>query len=252
MRLYSRIFFVRHACPHHPQTAPAGPNLLSLHKFVNYSLNARKRPNRLILSSNQTGQLMKPTDARETLDKLTLPNLLTGFRFVAAPVLLWLAWYGYPIEFLLLLAISFLSDVLDGWVARLTGQDSQFGAKLDSWADLVIYLTIGFGTWWLWRDIVHREDIYVYLIIACYAIPVLFSLLKFGKFTSYHTWLAKISAASIGLSLYPLFLFDIVWPFRIAVFIYLVTAIEQIAITLLLPTPTTNIKSVVQVLKRGT
>jgi CDP-diacylglycerol--glycerol-3-phosphate 3-phosphatidyltransferase len=31
--------------------------------------------------------------------------------------------------------------------ARLTGQVSQFGAKLDTWADLATYLTIGFGTY---------------------------------------------------------------------------------------------------------
>ena len=35
---------------------------------------------------------------------LTLPNLLTGFRFVAAPGLLWLAWQGYGIAFMILLS----------------------------------------------------------------------------------------------------------------------------------------------------
>ncbi|MDD1641346.1 MAG: CDP-alcohol phosphatidyltransferase family protein, partial [Methylococcaceae bacterium] len=53
--------------------------------------------------------------------RLTLPNLLTGFRFVAAPGLLWLAWQGHEIAFMILLAIAFLTDLLDGLVARLTG-----------------------------------------------------------------------------------------------------------------------------------
>ena len=66
-----------------------------------------------------------------TQSKLTLPNLLTGFRFVAAPALLWLAWYGYPIAFMGLLAIAFVSDLLDGIVARLTGQVTPFGATLE-------------------------------------------------------------------------------------------------------------------------
>ncbi|MDP3837808.1 MAG: hypothetical protein Q8Q54_02680 [Methylococcales bacterium] len=51
--------------------------------------------------------------------KLTLPNLLTGFRFIAAPVLLWLAWYGSGIAFMVELAFDFLSDLLEGFVSRL-------------------------------------------------------------------------------------------------------------------------------------
>jgi CDP-diacylglycerol--glycerol-3-phosphate 3-phosphatidyltransferase len=37
--------------------------------------------------------------------KVTLPNLLTGFRFVASPVLLWLARYDYALAFMMLLII---------------------------------------------------------------------------------------------------------------------------------------------------
>ncbi len=182
----------------------------------------------------------------EVHPKLTLPNLLTGCRFVFSPFLLWLAWFGYSQAFLVLLALTFLTDALDGLVARLTDQVTHFGAKLDSWADLVTYLTVGFGTWWLWRDIVHREDIYVYIIIACYLIPLGYSFLKFGKSTSYHTWLAKLSAVAVALAIYPLFLANIVWPFRLAVAIYIVTAIEQIAITAVLNEPFSNVNTVFQ------
>ena len=180
--------------------------------------------------------------------KLTLPNLLSGFRFIAAPVLLWLAWHGYGNAFLALLAITFLTDVLDGLAARLTGQVTQFGAMLDSWADLITYLTIGFGTWWLWRDIVHREDIYVYMIIACYLIPAAVGIIKFGKSTSYHTWASKLAAVSIGLTLYVLFLGGPAWPIRAAVFIYVIAAIEEIAITIMLPELRTNVRSIREVL----
>jgi len=58
--------------------------------------------------------------------QINLANLLTGFRFVAAPGLLWLAWQGHGIAFMILLAIAFLTDLLDGLAARLTGQVSQF------------------------------------------------------------------------------------------------------------------------------
>jgi len=113
--------------------------------------------------------------------KLTLPNLLTGFRFVAAPVLLWLAWHGHGIAFMGLLAITFLTDMLDGMAARLTGQVTQFGATLDSWADVITYLTIALCCWWLWPDVVSKELLYVGLIVASCLLPALAGMLKFGK-----------------------------------------------------------------------
>lgn len=185
-----------------------------------------------------------------TETKLTLPNLLTAFRFIAAPVLLWLAWHELAVSFMVLLAIAFITDVLDGMVARFTGQVSQFGATLDSWADVVTYLTIALCCWWLWPELVLRELLYVVLIIASCLLPALIGIWKFGRFTSYHTWGVKIAAAAMGLSLYLVFLDGPAWPFRTAAVICILAAFEEIAITLLLSKPESNLRSVWDVLKR--
>lgn len=181
--------------------------------------------------------------------RLTLPNLLTSFRFVAAPVLLWQAWHGFGIAFMILLAVCFLTDLLDGLAARLTGQISEFGAVLDSWADVIIYLTISICCWWLWPDIVQREAIYVVIIVASCLLPAIAGFSKFGCFTSYHTWLVKIAAAAMGLTLYVLFLGGPVWPFRIAAVLCLLAAVEEIGLTLLLSEPKSNVRSIYSVLK---
>ncbi len=183
--------------------------------------------------------------------KLTLPNMLTGFRFVAAPVLLWLAWQGYGIAFMILLAVAFLTDLLDGLAARLTGQVSPFGATLDSWADVIIYLTIALGCWWLWPDVVYRELVFVGLIVASCLLPAFAGFSKFGRFTSYHTWGVKSAAASMGLTLYVLFLGGPAWPFRLASVICILAALEEITLTLLLSEPESNVRSVWDVLKRS-
>jgi phosphatidylglycerophosphate synthase len=182
--------------------------------------------------------------------RLTLPNLLTGFRFVAAPVLLWLAWHGHGIAFMSLLAVAFLTDMLDGMAARLTGQVTQFGATLDSWADVINYLTIALSCWWLWPDMVRREMIYVSLIVASVLLPAFAGIYKFGRFTSYHTLGVKLAALSMGLTLYLMFLGGPVWPFRIAAVICILAAIEEIIITILLSVPESNLRSVWDVLKR--
>jgi cardiolipin synthase len=183
--------------------------------------------------------------------RLTLPNLLTGFRFVAAPGLLWLAWQNQGIAFMGLLAIAFLTDLLDGLAARLTGQVTQFGAILDSWADVITYLTIAVGCWWLWPDVVRKELIYVVMIVASCLLPAIAGFSKFGRFTSYHTWGVKLAAASMGLTLYVLFLGGPAWPFRVAAVICILAAIEEITLTLLLSEPESNVRSVWDVLKRS-
>jgi CDP-diacylglycerol--glycerol-3-phosphate 3-phosphatidyltransferase len=181
--------------------------------------------------------------------RLTLPNVLTGFRFVAAPFLLWLAWQGYAIAFMVVLAVCFLTDVLDGLAARLTGQVSEFGAVLDSWADVLIYLTVSVCCWWLWPGVVQRELVYVGMIVTSCLLPAIAGFSKFGCFTSYHTWAVKIAAASMGLTLYVLFLGGPAWPFRLAAVLCLLAAIEEIALTALLSEPKSNVRSIWSVLK---
>ena len=184
--------------------------------------------------------------------KLNLANLLTGFRFVAAPVLLWLAWHNHGIAFMIVLAFAFCTDLLDGFVARLMGQVSQFGAMLDSWADVIIYLTIAISCWWLWPYVFERELFFVALIVASCLFPAFVGFWKFGCFTSYHTWAVKLAAASMGVSLYILFFGGPNWPFRIAAIICILAAIEEVLLTFLLSDPESNVRSVLDVLKRST
>lgn len=175
--------------------------------------------------------------------KLTLANLLTSLRFVLAPVLLWLAWNGNGNLFLLVLAVTFLTDALDGIAARMLDQQSEFGALLDSAADILIYSIMSVSIWWLWPDIVEREKTFIVLAIASYLVPVLIGIIKFHALTSYHTRLVKLAVLSIGSAFFILFLFDIAWPFQLAVALSLLAATEEIAITLYLTELRSDIRS---------
>jgi len=174
---------------------------------------------------------------------LTLPNILTCFRFVAAPALLWLAWSGYGNEFLWLLAFTFLTDMLDGLAARLLNQVSELGALLDSAGDLVIYTIMAISIWWLWPEIVDREKTVIILAIISFTAPVLVGVIKFHSFTSYHTWLVKVAVVSIGLAFFILFIFDIAWPFQLATLVCILAATEEIIITLYLTEQRSDVRS---------
>lgn len=179
---------------------------------------------------------------------LTLPNLLTCFRFVSAPVLLWLAWNNYETAFLLLLAVTFLTDVFDGMAARMLNMESELGALLDSWGDLLIYSTIAISAWWMRPEMVRQELIFVMMTVMSYLLPVTVGILKFHAFTSYHTWAVKAAAVIMGVS-YFLLLFEFAIPFRIAAFICLFAAMEEIAISCYLSELRSNVKSFWHVLK---
>ena len=108
-----------------------------------------------------------------------MPNLLSAFRIVSAPVLLVLAWNGARGAFLTLFALGLASDALDGALARRLGQESDFGARLDQWADFALWVFFPLGVWWLWPEIVRREAPYAILAIVCLLLPTAIAYAKY-------------------------------------------------------------------------
>ena len=175
---------------------------------------------------------------------MQIPNLISLLRLIMAPVLLWLAWHAYARAVFIVLFASFASDVLDGYLARRLGQTSDAGARLDSVADFSIYLTIPLVGWWLWPDIMRREAPYFITAIASTVLPPIIGYCKFRTGTSYHTRAAKLAAFSLGSSVLLLFAG---WPpylFRLATPVIVYAALEEIAITLVLPESQSNVRSI--------
>jgi CDP-diacylglycerol--glycerol-3-phosphate 3-phosphatidyltransferase len=175
---------------------------------------------------------------------LTIPNALSALRLVLAPVLFWLAWNGQANAFLVTLAVSLFSDLVDGWVARRFDQATALGTLLDSWGDLVTFLSVPICAWWLWPDLIRQESVTVTALVAAYVFPITLGYLKYGRLTSYHTYGAKLSAVVVGSSALLLFLEGPPEPFRIATAILVLAELEEIAITTILPKWHTNVPSI--------
>jgi len=180
---------------------------------------------------------------------MNIPNILSLFRIAAAPFLLLTGWFGLPAGFFILFGLMLLSDAVDGYVARKTDQTSELGAKLDSYGDMTVYLTTPLAAWWLWPDIIKEELPYIITVIGVYLLPAFFSFAKFGRIASYHTWSAKISAVLISIGIVLLFGFHDNRLFHIAIGFVILEAIENIAITFLLPKPEINVHSLWHLLK---
>ena len=71
-----------------------------------------------------------------------IPNFLSASRIALCLPLLLVDAMTLP--FWVLYLIAGLTDILDGFLARRWGVESKFGARLDSLADFVYVLTVGY------------------------------------------------------------------------------------------------------------
>jgi CDP-diacylglycerol--glycerol-3-phosphate 3-phosphatidyltransferase len=172
----------------------------------------------------------------------TVPNVLSLSRLLAAPVGLWLAYIGASTAYVWLLAASLITDLLDGKIARWLNQSSDWGARLDSWADFATYMTVPICAAWLRPDVMQSDALTFWAIVGAYTVPVLYGALKFGKLTSYHTRGAVISAYALGIAAVILFAGGPVWPLRLAALVLVCAELEEMAITTVLSTPRSNVK----------
>lgn len=181
---------------------------------------------------------------------MTLPNLLSSLRLGLAPVLLVLAWQDQPRAFIGVVVLAFLLDAIDGPIARKLHQVTELGPRIDTVADVAIYLTFALGAWWLWPEIIIREYVFFLFFLASIVLPGLTGFIKFKKVISYHTWSVKFAAVCMAPSSILLFLIGIAWPFQLACVFCCVAGLEEIIITLVLDKPYSDVKSLVHVLKK--
>lgn len=85
--------------------------------------------------------------ARSTIreDAINIPNLLTMLRIALIPVVLWLIAFGTPkanFWAAIVYALTALTDLIDGWLARKWGLISILGKFLDPLADKLLVMAI--------------------------------------------------------------------------------------------------------------
>ena len=102
--------------------------------------------------------------------------------------------------FLIIYTLAGLTDVLDGWLARKTGTASDFGARLDSIADLLFYAVLLLRlSPVLWQELPAAiwyavAGILLVRLAAYTAVAV-----KYHRFAALHTWLNKLTGLGVFL-----------------------------------------------------
>lgn len=160
-------------------------------------------------------------------------DLFTLFRIGAAPVAAAMALAGQRDAFFILVILSLASDLVDGPVARWSGQASEYGAKLDTVADGATLLTAILGLWLFEADNLRSELPWLGLFLACYGAAALACLVKFGSLPAYHLYLSKAGALGSGAFIVWLYLAGYSRPFFLMLLAVGVAAnVESLLVTL--------------------
>ncbi len=163
-------------------------------------------------------------------------NGITLWRVLMAPLVIFLAIKGDEALFKWFLAISFLTDAVDGTLARRYHITSKLGARLDSIGDDLTILAAFAGMLVFRPDFVRQELILLIILAGLYLLQVVLALYRYGKMTAFHTVLAKVSAVLQAVFLLALFF----WPEAPKLLFYAAAAltaldlIEEIVLVLLL------------------
>ncbi len=176
-------------------------------------------------------------------DRLTIPNLISILRLITIPLLVYTAWKNKADAFLILFCCLLLMALADGFLARRLKQVTELGAELDSWGGFATYLTVPLCAWLLWPELVRHEASFIIAVVGFYFVPATLGLWKYNHLTSYHTWSSKVSSICLGGTALVLFFDGPAWPFRIATLLLILSGIEEIFMTAILPQWQANVPS---------
>jgi cardiolipin synthase len=178
---------------------------------------------------------------------MNIAQALILFRLILAPIILCLAYFvgdAAKITLVILMYLGLVSDILDGIVARKKGLSSAQLRRMDSQTDMVFWLSVGFTTWMLYPQLISNHSVSIYIILAMEVACYVISLVKFKKETCTHAFLSKLWGISLLIAFTSLIGFNHAgWPFTAAIVMGLISHIDRILITLILPQWTHDIPS---------
>ena len=189
-------------------------------------------------------------EAESVLNRFwTVPNVLCLIRLAGSFILLAVAYAEHSRIFLRLYVFLAMTDWVDGKLAIVLDQRSEFGARLDTWADAALYTALFVGSIMLHGEQLSHELAWILPALGSYILSIGLGLSKFHRWPSYHTRTAKISWLLIMLGAITFLGGWSTWPLRAALVAVTVTNLEATLITLFSSEWRTDVCSLYTVLK---
>lgn len=181
---------------------------------------------------------------------VTVPNILSFYRIVTFPLVLYFAILKYENLFVIFLIINLITDVLDGYIARRFNMQTELGARLDSIADVGTFVLAITGIFLFKGNDLEPHIISFITFLGLYLLSNIISLIKFRRFPSLHLYSWKIGGYIQGIFFFTLFVFG----FNVYVYYFMViwgilSFLEHIIIQLIIKEMISNAKGLYWVLK---
>jgi CDP-diacylglycerol--glycerol-3-phosphate 3-phosphatidyltransferase len=184
-----------------------------------------------------------------------VPNALSIARILAAPILVGMVAAGAEVAFTWVLIPALLSDIADGLIARVFHLQSRLGALLDSVADTLLLLASACGIWAFHPEVIERHAPECAVMIGAWLLENVAALLRYGRLSSFHTYLSKAAGYVLGIFVGVLFVFGFhPWLLHAAVAVSVLGSIEELVLLSLLPEWRCDVRGLYWVLRgrRGT
>ena len=181
---------------------------------------------------------------------LNVPNMVSLYRLLAFPVILYMALSNRESPYVVLLCISLVSDVLDGWIARRFNLETKFGAALDNLADICTYAMAILGIFvFKWTEIQPHAWI-LYLFLGLFILSYIVAFARFGKIPGLHLYSAVSAGYIQSIFFFILFVFGFnVWIYYIALGWGVIAYIEKTLVLLRLDDIRGGVKGLYWVMK---
>ncbi len=159
---------------------------------------------------------------------LNVPNLISLYRLLAFPVILFMALSNRETPYVVLLCISLVSDALDGSIARHFNLQTKFGAALDNLADICTYAMAILGLFLFKWEEIEPHAFVLYLFFAVFILSYIIAFVRFQKIPGLHLYSAVSAGYVQSIFFFILFVFGFyVWIYYVALIWGILAYIEK-------------------------
>lgn len=125
-----------------------------------------------------------------------MANIITSIRILCSIAILFCP--AYSVAFYVLYITAGVSDMIDGWVARKTNTASEFGAKLDTMADIVFVIVCLFKLLPV-MDIPVWLYVWISIIVLIKIINIVSGYVVQKQFVAIHSLMNKVTGVLLFL-----------------------------------------------------
>lgn len=129
-----------------------------------------------------------------TFKNFNIADWFSFYRVLAVPLLIILIFIDERLIFTWFLLVSYLTDAIDGYLARKLKITSARGSQLDSFGDQLTLIMGLIGLFYFETEFIKTNLVIILIAFVPYILQMLIAYRKYGKATAFHTYLAKTSA----------------------------------------------------------